>query len=251
MVAAEPRVLLTRDRVRSANRGMSALMAGSLALHAALIGAIAVASARTPKEETRTVIPVELVTLGAPRDPKLLPRKVRSAPPAPAPAAAAPSKDAVALEGKAPTRSPPTKRSPQLSDAAQKLLETHSDARLEEALGKLEAPEGSPDGSRFGTTTDPAAIADAYEAEVKGILQANYRLPDTVPVSQRRFLEAEVALYIDARGRVARFEFLRRHENATFMNALEALLRTVELPPPPAHLAKTYASGGLAIRFTP
>lgn len=272
---------LTSFRAREANQGIVALFIISLALHAFLIGWATLESRlRPPLDLTIKSLPVELVTLGTPRDEKLLPRKVKPLPPEqgpePQPEAAAepvaapepiadpePAANAVPIETKTdkPDQKVPESKTPppenrskprrKLSNAARRLLRGAPDGRLDDALKKLEAREGQEKGSPFGTTTDPTRAANEYEADVAGVLKSKYRLPETIPPSQRRFLGAELVLFIDRKGRITRYEFTKRHSNQAFMSALERLLRSVQLPPPPKALARTYASTGLAVRFKP
>ena len=262
---ADSLIVLAGARAREANRGFLRLVIGSLTLHGALFGAILYVGSLKPRmPNDLAALPVELVTLGKPRDPNLLPRKVKPPPPPPVEAPEAPpvqaepeaSPDAVALDSpekpEKPKKKPAPKQTPKrISDAARKLLAGAEDRRLDEALERIETPEGSPDGSLLGTTTDPSAAANTYEAQVKGILQNRYKLPMTVSPSQRQFLEAEVVLFIDAQGRIRSYEFLKRHANEAFMGALEGLLRDVKLPAPPRELRRDYANRGLAIRFKP
>lgn len=244
-----------------APQGLTWLIAVSLVVHAGVFAAAFYVSSLKPRRPLDLkAIPVELVALGKPRDERLLPRKVERQPAA-APQAARKSpaqtepapKDAVALDATKTEKKPRASRrtsEPELSDAAQRLLDGAKNRRLDEALKKLER-SGRADGSPLGTTTDPKNLANAYEAKVKALLQNRYQLPLTVPPSQRRFLVAEVVLFVDRRGRIRRYEFLERHPNQAFMSALEGLLKSTELPPPPAALAAGYANDGLAIRFKP
>lgn len=240
------------------NRGFGWAVGLSLAVHLGGVGAVVYAQSRKPaRPQLQDAIPVQLVRLGKPRDPKLLPRKVQPAPPGPkdAPAPPKPTPEPtkgpnVALEGKKPERR--TKETArELSDAAKKLLQAGSDKKLDEALKRIEEPEGSPFGAPEGTTTDPQGLIDPYTQEVQRRLQAQYRIPKTIPAAQRPFLEAEVILYINRDGSVRRFEFVKRHPNEQFIGALEALLRTITFPPPPAERAAELANEGLAIRFRP
>lgn len=242
---------LASVRTRTAKRGFMPLVVASTMLHVGIFGgAVALASLRPEPRIDLNAIPVELVALGKPRDPKLLPRKVRRAAardPAPV---AAPTADGVALEAKS-KKPAPRKKPRKLSAAARKLLAGGGEPDLDAALERLEAPEGLETGSNLGTTTDPARAANAYEAQVAALLRSRYKLPLTIPSSQRRFLVAELVLFIDRRGRVTRHTFTKRHPNAAFMGALESLLKSVTLPPPPKSLARGYASEGLAVRFKP
>lgn len=300
------------------NRGFWLSAGVSLAVHAGVLLAVGWFSAQKPAlPPLQKAIPVELVKLGKPRDPTLLPRKAPApapapeptpapkpepAPepePAPAPKPAAqpeakaepPAPNAVPLEtkpakpkpakpkpdpkpepkpkakpepkskpsGKASGKAKPAKTAakPKLSSAAAALLkgdgpgEGPSDAELDKALSKLKtAPEGSEHGSVYGTTTDLNLAAEGYLAEVSQVLRRAYKLPDTIPRAERRFLTAEVKVYIESDGRIRRFQFVKKHPNAAFMSALESLLKAIKLPPPPPKLATRFKRGQL-LEFTP
>lgn len=241
---------------RRAARGFGWAVGLSLAVHVGGVSAVVYAQSRAPaRPKLAEAIPVQLVRLGKPRDPKLLPRKVQPAPPGPKEAPAPPSAEPTKGPNVALKREPKAERNKdtdrELSDAARKLLQAGSDRRLDEALERLEDPEGSPLGAPEGTTTDPQGAIDPYTQEVQRRLQAQYRVPKTIPAAQRPFLEAEVILYIQRDGSVRRFEFVKRHPNEQFISALESLLRTIAFPPPPADRARELANEGLAIRFRP
>lgn len=258
----------SRQRAR---QGFGPLVAGSAALHVALFAAVAIAAGgrSTPPLDLQA-LPVELVTLGKPRDPKLLPRKVRPPPPAPEPApappsgesgSAAPTKDAVALEiekkaaeakkkEEARKAEKPSKQKRRLSAGARRLLEGGGRDDIDDVLERFEEPEGAEDGFVDGTTTDPSASANAYEAHVKAALKRNYELPAHLQ-ARKQFLEAVVVLYIGPDGKILRHEFVQRHANEQFMAALEKLFATLELPPPPKDNARRYREEGLGIRFKP
>jgi hypothetical protein len=235
---------------RDPNHGFTAVVVLSLAAHAAAIGGVMWFQYRKPRRDFQmNSVPVQLVALGKKRDPKLLPRKVIEVP------SVAPT-EGVALDTKAENKEKPTKtaekKDQKLSDAAKRLLEgTNPDAKLEEALSKIEDREGDPDGDIRGTTTDASAAAQGYVRKVMQALQSNYRLPETIPPSQRPFLKAEVLLFVESDGAISRFEFVERHPNEIFMGALESMLKSLKLPPPPATEAETLREAGLLVRFKP
>ena len=138
-----------------------------------------------------------------------------------------------------------------MSAAARRLLQQASDTRLDDALTKIETQEGSPDGSIHGTTTDPTRAARGYEAQVGALLKQRYRIPDLIPQSQRRFLVAEVLLFIESDGQISRHRFTKPHPNQLFMQALERLLKSTRLPPPPRAIRRRYKSEGMLVRFVP
>jgi outer membrane biosynthesis protein TonB len=236
-------------RLSNANRGFSGVVMLSLVLHVSIIGGIALAQLSKPHLDLKNAIPVQLVQLGKRRDPKLLPRKVEE-PKAETP----PEEQAVAIQDKQPDKAAPKpdKKVPKhLSDAAKRLLEGKTDSKLESAVNKIEDREGDPEGDIHGTTTDATNAASGYNKSVMIALQRAYQLPETIPQSQRGFLQAEVALSIDRDGSIAHYEFVKRHPNEIFMAALESLLKTMKLPPPPAALADSVKNPGILVRFRP
>jgi len=201
-----------------------------------------------PRIDLSRAMPVRLVKLGKKREPKLLPRIVRSAPP--------PKSEGVALETKnskkeskenAKEKPAPKK---EISAAARALLESSA---MDAALDKFsdEAPDGDPDGDVDGTTTDKAHAAAGYHRDIVKTLKSHYRVPTVISPSQRRFLKARVVLFIEANGRISKFEFIESHSNKVFMRALDSLLRTVQLPPPPRKQAQVYRRDGVEIIFRP
>jgi outer membrane biosynthesis protein TonB len=237
-------------RLKQANRGFSFVVFFSIVLHSLAIGGALYAQHSTPRIDiARVSIPVELVQLGKRRDPKLLPRLVEEQ------KAEAPPDEGVPLETK---NTPPEEKSskkkkekqPKLSDAAKKLLEGKTDA-LDRVVKKMEEREGDPEGDVNGTTTDPTKAAQGYMKAIISTLKGNYRLPETIPASQRQFLRASVVLFIDRDGSILRYEFTQRHPNELFMAALDSLLKSIKLPPPPAAQAQSLHDTGIEVIFKP
>lgn len=246
--------LTTSQRRSLANRGFSLIVFGSIFVHSAAIGAVMYSQHRRPQVvELPNAIPVQLVALGKKRDPELLPRKM-----APDPPPEAPPDEGVALDtGKKDEPAKPKddekkseKKDTKLSAAARRLLEG-SDNRLDSALERLDEREGDPDGDVQGTTTDRANAAAGYQRAIIKALKTAYRLPETIPASQRQFLKAQVLLFIERDGSISKFEFVESHPNEIFMGALDSLLRAIKLPPPPASEAASLKEAGVLVRFTP
>ncbi len=234
-----------RPQSRAVNQRFIVTLVGSSLIHAAGLGAAVFAQARAPRPPALAdAIPVQLVRLGKPRDPKLLPRKVAPPPPGPRSAAPPTPRSAVPIEGDG-----TQDREPSLSKAAERLLASGSELTLDEAVERLEEAEGSPLGAPEGTTT--SGEIDPYTMEVTRRLQAAYTIPVTVPAAQRPFLFAEVILYLNRDGSVRSFSFTERHQNEQFMRALEAMLKTVKLPAPPRERVKELTREGLPVRFRP
>ncbi len=236
-----------RPRKRSGNRGFWLTAILSLLVHAGIGAAALYAQPKRQTIDLNRAIPVQLVKLGKKRDPKLLPRIYEPPPP--------PKDEGVALakeEKSQPTPKDERKKSKdELSDAAKRMLD--SDRRLDEALRRVtpDDPEGDPSGSEFGTTTDTTNAAAGYVAEIGRALQSNYRLPEAIPASQRKFLKARVLLYIEPNGKIREFAFVEEHPNQLFMSALDSLLKTVQLPAPPAAEAKRFQNDGVEVVFRP
>lgn len=238
-----------REKDEKSARLFAAMIALSLCLHASAVGAFAALNARPRRNlDLSRAIPVQLVKLGKPRAPELLPRKVAPPPPAP-------KSEGVALDdGKKkpdPAKKPESAKEPELSDAAKRLLDTPSPRRLDDVMGKFEEAEGSPDGDLHGTTTDATNAATGYHRDIVRALKEQYRVPEVIPASQRQFLKARVVLFIEKNGQISAHEFVERHPNKIFMSALETMLKSVKLPPPPKDLARAMRDDGVEILFTP
>lgn len=239
----------TRSRSQASNRGFTIFVTLSFAIHGTLIGGVVFAQYLKPAPPpVVNSMPVQLVRLGKKRDPKMLPRLVGRRPPPPT--------EGIALDNgnkpKKPSRKRPTRRKePELSAAAKRLLESTNNAAIDRAMNSLDEPEGDPNGDPNGTTTDATNIASGYVAEVIRALKSNYKLPQTIAPSQRRYLSAEVLLYVEANGRISKYDFVKKHSNQAFMGALESMLKTLQLPPPPRQIAKEWANTGVVVRFKP
>jgi hypothetical protein len=241
----------SRQRRSNANRGFVAVIVLSLLIHGSAIAGVLYNQHRRPSViDVPNAIPVQLVKLGKKRDEKLLPRIQREAP-------AVVEEQGIALDTK--NETPPdaskqktkTKTSEKkLSDAARRLLEGNN-SKLEEALEKIEEAEGDPEGDPNGTTSDNTNAAAGYQRAIIKTLQSNYRLPETIPAGQRAFLKAQVLLFIERDGSIAKFEFVEKHPNDIFMGALEAMLKQVKLPPPPTSEAKAFSENGVLVIFRP
>ena len=235
---------------RSQNSSAFMVMVGlSIFLHGSAVAGLALLKEDTkPRIDLSRAIPVQLVKLGKKRDPKLLPRMVRNAPPPKAEGIALDTGKKKPTPKKKPQKSPP--KAEKISDAARRMLESNA---LDNALDKFsnEEPEGDPDGDIDGTTTDSTHAAAGYHRDIVKTLKAKYRVPTVIPPSQRQFLKARVVLFIEANGRISQFEFIERHPNKVFMRALDSLLKTVQLPSPPRRQAAAYRRDGVEIIFRP
>jgi colicin import membrane protein/protein TonB len=229
------------------------LVLASLALHAAAVGAGALARPGPPVSLEQKPIVARLVRLGEKRPEQWLPRKeAEPPPPATAPAPAAPARTAepaprpAAPAPAAPAAAPRPAAAPGPSRAGDTL------ARTLKRLGKEKAMErpawGDPSGSPEGTASD-GTEGDRYLGLVTQALQASYRLPATISEQERLHLGATVVLLLEADGRISSWRFERRSGNPAFDQALERALGQARLPPPPPELRRTYATTGLGVNF--
>jgi outer membrane biosynthesis protein TonB len=236
-----------RVRSHELNRGFTAIIVFSLIVHAgALGGAVYAQHLKGRPKVVMNSIPVQLVKLGKPRDPNLLPQITRPPPPPPDEGIALDTANDAKPNEK--TKDRPKPKEPEMSDAAKRLLES---AAKEQDRGRITEDEGAEDGSIYGTTTDTTNAASGYLAQVGAIIQQSYTLPLTIAESERRFLSAEVVLYIERDGTVSKYEIQKIHPNEAFRRALELVLQTLKLPPPPPQFADDYRNQGLGVRFKP
>jgi colicin import membrane protein len=250
------------------DRSWPAILA-SAAVHAALVAWALTAASRPDIELQQRPIVAKLVRLGQKRPPELLPRRsAAEPPPAPAPAAAAkspPAPAAPAAPAPRPTPSarpapvaakpPPPSPAPRASPAAHgagtsqgsgasvaSILAGARHAQVQERWG---APDGDPGGD-----ADSAEEGDRYLAQVRRLLQANYRVPATLSERDQLHLEGSVVLYIEPDGRISRWRLERPSGNGAFDAALERTLGdTRRVPPPPDAFRERYHSGGVQVIF--
>lgn len=232
---------------RPSHKGFMLGLVASTVLHVGIGGAFLYAKTRKPERPAVNFVPVQLVKLGKKRDPNLLPRMVAPPPP--------PKDEGVALDKSADANAKPVDKKPRPKHKSDKDLDKAlnrltQDRKLDEHL-KPEEAEGDPEGSIYGTTTDPTNAAKGYAVKVIEAFHQSYRLPEAIPAAERRFLQADVLLKIDRDGTILEHQFVQAHPNQLFMNALEGLIKTVKLPPPPPVEADNYRENGVLIRFKP
>lgn len=98
--------------------------------------------------------------------------------------------------------------------------------------------EGSPDGVKEGTETDPlkARILSQYQAKILAWFNARFRQPTQVECETLKGLRASVVVSIGADRQVASYSIVRPSGNAGFDAAVKASMDTAigqQLPPPP------------------
>src|SRR6266496_1975865 len=107
---------------------------------------------------------------------------------------------------------------------------------------------GDRSGSAAGDSN--AAEGDQYLALVDRALRANYVVPVTIPERERLYLEANIVLWLEPDGRIARWRQERPSGNPAFDAAVERTLRaTPRVPPPPSQLRDSYRTTGIKLVF--
>lgn len=201
----------------------------------------------------RKPIIAHLVALGKPRDPRLLPRKESSPPPAasPAPAPMAPltAPATPRAPGKAPE--PPQKRPPTRQELMQRALARAQGRATTEPKDEPD-PEraGSETGSAQGTAAT-AEVGDAYFTAVHDAILENYVVPSVISERERLFLSATVLAWIGPQGQILRHQFQKKSGNDFFDQALDLAIQRTKLPAPPADLARALRDNGVVLNFKP
>jgi colicin import membrane protein/protein TonB len=254
--AVQSALLVRRDRLWP-------VVLVSLAVHAALLAAVALHRPAPQIDLGQKPIVAKLVRLGEKRPKNFLPRKDEPAAP---PAAAAPVPVPVAKpEPAAPPKPTPTVPSPKAVTAppppraAPRVAAAPSAGRdvLASVLSRvkrdraLDGPVyGDPSGDPMGDATE-AGEGDQYLALVVRTLQNTYVVPATISDRDRMHLTATLLLFIDPDGSVLRYEFASRSGNGAFDAALERAVRAARLPPPPQQFLQRFRKDGLEVLYRP
>jgi colicin import membrane protein len=244
-----PSALSRRDRLWPA-------VATSAAAHVVLIAWAIVRAPPPAIDLEQKPIVAKLVRLGEKRPEQFLPRK-DAAPPPPAPAppaavpvlAAAPPKPAAPspTAKPAPPRAAPAPAPPTPQPA------TRPGATLSSILSKVQKQQderrwGDPSGDAAGDSD--TGEGDQYLAQVHRALRTNYVAPSTIPERERLYLEANVILWIEPDGRVARWRQERSSGNPSFDAAVERTLKqTPRVPPPPDRMRDALRRSGISLVF--
>jgi TonB family protein len=223
----------------------------SVLVHAVLLGLVlgyGALTARPMLDLDQKPIRATLVRLGTPRDEKLLPRieelppppKEQAPPPAPAPALLpAPPTAPVAAKTKAPGQT--------TGDERQKLLGAF------DKMSKSKRPpetSGAADGDVSGDSAQ--AEGERYYGQLSAQVKRFYDVSETIPDQERVRLVAQVALFIDSTGQLARFRLAKSSGNDLFDSAvLAAVKRAAPFAPPPDHLRNTLQKYGIVLQFRP
>ena len=228
--AADPAAAEAPYRRRGERHGPT--MMASVAAHVAVMALVVFVRPPAPLDLTQQPVIVRMVALGEKRPEHLLPRKLEESPPA--------AKAGVGL-------GPPVARG-----TAGGATQRGDRDVLAQVMSRLQStvPEGSADGDPLRTERD-GDVADRYLAQVTRALQETYTLPSTLSERERMYLQATVLLFIEPDGRISRWQFAQRSQNAVFDAALERAVQQAALPPPPSDLAPKYREQGLAVRYRP
>ncbi len=223
----------------------------SVLVHAVLLGLVlgyGALTARPMLDLDQKPIRATLVRLGTPRDEKLLPRieelppppKEQAPPPAPAPALLpAPPTAPAAAKTKAPGQTTGEER--------QKLL-----GAFDKMSKAKRAPDtsGAVDGDIAGDSAQ--AEGERYYGQLTAQVKRFYDVSETIPDQERVRLVAQVAMFIDPNGQLARFRLAKSSGNDLFdSSVLAAVKRAAPFAPPPDHLRNTLQKYGIVLQFRP
>ncbi len=220
-------------------------LAGSVALHALLIGAFVAAALLEPAKLPLTQKPISahVVRLGTQRDPKLLPRKDVNPPPPPKVVevpGAKPLPVKVRDPGALASKAAPADRRRDLFRA------------FDKTAAKAEEAPGDPNGDREGDS-DTADEGERYFGLILAKARRNYNVAKTISAQELVRLKATVVLYIGATGELIKDpEIQVSSGNAQFdEDVVLSLKKSAPFGPPPQHLAKDLQTVGVAIEARP
>ncbi|HET7826520.1 MAG TPA: energy transducer TonB [Anaeromyxobacter sp.] len=201
-----------------------------------------------PIDLAQKPIVAKLVRLGEKRPEEWLPRKDAAPPPpalpaaAPAPVAAPTAAKPAAPAAKAPPRPPAPSAAGKAGGTSLSSILSKVQRQVEET--RWGDPSGSPSGDSDTSEGNP------YYAVVERALHSNYTAPATIPDRERLYLEANVILWIEPDGRIARWRQERSSGNPVFDAAVDRALRaTTRVPPPPDDLRESLRRTGIQLVF--
>ena len=218
---------MAREVIRRGSRRNFAGILFTVALHGGVL--LAVAAAHN-KPEPPLIMPhdfvrAELVKLGKPRDPFWLPR-ITQPPKATAPTAELKVSDDP--NAKAAPKEAPRPEDPKISKQLKNALER---AKKLEALAVPDDDEGSLTGSKLGASN--RAVGDQYQAQVLGLLRANYNFPAGLTPDQIPILP-EITFRIAPDGTLGDVKLVKSSTNSFVDDAcVSAAKLTGKVPPPP------------------
>ena len=218
---------MAREVIRKGSRRNFAGILFTVALHGGVL--LAVAAAHN-KPEPPLIMPhdfvrAELVKLGKPRDPFWLPRITQPPKPTAPPDQLKLSDDPNA---KAAPKEAPRPEDPKISKELKNALQR---AKKLEALAADDDDEGSLTGSKLGASN--RAVGDQYQAQVLGLLRANYNFPAGLTPDQIPVLP-EITFRIAPDGTISDVKLAKSSTNSFVDDAcVDAAKLTGKVPPPP------------------
>lgn len=232
------------------------MVALSILVHASAIGLMLWLSTRvSPQIEPRQkVVTAKLVRLGKPRDKRLLPRKETPAQPPPKKTVEVPAPKTAPTK---PSKAQPKRPEPRPRSNAAELAKAARRQSLFSAFAATAKPTdeevvGEEDGDPEGDS-DSAEEGERYFGLILAKARRHYGITKTISPQELIRLKAVVVLYIGGMG-----ELLKEPElSATSGNdlfdqeVLMALKKAAPFGPPPAALAETLRTVGIAIEATP
>ncbi|MGO8969742.1 MAG: energy transducer TonB [Myxococcaceae bacterium] len=246
MSAASPSSLLSAPP-----QPLGRFLLPSLLVHALLFGLVlgyGALTARPMLDLDQKPIRATLVRQGTPRDEKLLPR-IEEPPPPPKEQASAPAPAPLPAVVPAPPAAPAKTKAPgeKTGDDRQKLLGAF------DRLSKSKRPpetSGALDGDVSGDSAE--AEGERYYGQLSVQVKRFYDVSETIPDEERIRLVAQVALFIDPSGQLARFRLVKSSGNDLFDGAvLGAVKRAAPFAPPPGHLRNALQKYGIVLQFRP
>jgi TonB family protein len=220
-------------------------LVATVALHAAILGAVGYAHNQTPPplEIPRDFVVAKLVKLGKPREKFWLPRIVE--PPTPQ----APPQVIKVSENPNAAKAPPEAPRPENPQISKNLKRALDRARKLEALAEPEPDEGQLNGSTQGTANE-ASSGDVYATAIFEAIRRNWSAPSgLVSDAELARLTAEIRIRVGADGTITDSKLIRPSGNSYFDDScIAAIQATRKVPPPPPPVRKL-AARGFAIDF--
>ena len=224
---------MERTEIRRGRRGNSVGILVTLALHGAVLAAVAVAHGQEqpPLIVQHDYVMAEMVKLGKPRDKFWLPRITQPPPPKAPPDTLKIADDPNAKA--APKEAP----KPEDKDIKKNLKNALDRARKLAALAEPEDPtEGALNGSNLGTSNQ--AVGDQYLAAIKGMLLQNYNLPAGMAPDSIS-TPPEIRFHFGDDGTISDVKLTKSSGNPLVDDAcVDAAKLARKVPPPPSTFKK-------------
>jgi colicin import membrane protein len=233
-----------RTKRRASRRNFSGLLL-TLALHAAILGAVAYAhnEGTVPVEVPRDFVVAKLVKLGKPREKFWLPRITEPPPPQAPPPVLKVADDPNAA--KAPPEAP-RPENPKINKDLKRALDR---ARKLTSLADAEPEEGQLSGSAQGTATE-ASAGDAYATSIFEAIRRNWSAPSgLVSDAELARLTSEIRIRVGADGSITDSKLIRPSGNSYFDDSCVAAIQATRKVPPPPPAVRKLAARGFAIDF--